>query len=223
MEYLALVVILGGLGAMAYFMTKSGKNSENKRAAVAEARGWNYIPNNSSYVLNVPDQERNISYRLNGNTGGGTKWELTARHLKSIDKSSVSTLSLGSSTELTADKHYTANFLLMPHDGITLPDFILAEIFKMLDFPIDTPRVEAEQLPGKLAVKYALYTFNPEALDFLDRAAEALEQWQGKYPGKQKALIIAGGPEGFKVRTEMQVDKEADLEFFVDTALAMLD
>jgi len=223
LEYLALVVILGGLSVMAYFLTKSGKESENKRAEVAQARGWDYAPNNNTVVLNIPDEERNISYRLSGLTSQGNRWEMVARHLKSIEKTSDTKLQLGSSTELTIDKRYQDYFLIMPHDGITLPDFILAELFKRLDFPVDIPRVKDEDLPDKLTRKYAVYSLNPAGLNLLTKAADHLENWWAKYPGKYKALIMAGGPEGVKVRTEMQVDKETDMEFFVDTALALAD
>ncbi len=223
MEYLALVVILGGLGIMAYFLTRSGKQSENKRAEVARARGWDYAPNNNTVVLNVPDEERNISYRLSGLTSQGNRWEMVARHLKSIEKTSDTTLKLGSSTELIVDKKYQDYFLIMPHDGITLPDFILAEIFKRLDFPVDIPRVNNKELPDKLVQKYAVYALSPADLNFLTEAADYLESWWAKYPGKYKAIIMAGGPDGVKVRTEMQVDKETDMEFFVDTALALVD
>lgn len=40
MEYLPLIIILGGLGAMAYFFTKSGKDTDNKRAEIAAEKGW---------------------------------------------------------------------------------------------------------------------------------------------------------------------------------------
>jgi hypothetical protein len=222
LDYLPLVVILGGLGVMAYFLTKSGKKSENKRAETAEAHGWEYTAHTSAVVLNVPDEERNILYTLKGKTAAGTEWEVTSRTWKTIEKSSSHKLELNPSTELIANKSYAEPFLIMPHDGITIPDFILAEIFKRLDVPIDTPRVSTEKLPEALAAKYAVYSFNPPAMETLASAAGHLNSWWSKFPGKTKALIFFGGPNWVKVRTEMQVDKEDDMVLFVETALSLI-
>lgn len=223
LSYLPLVIILGGLGIMAYFLTRSGKKSEDKRVAVAEQRGWDYTPYTSAYVLNVPDEDRNIMYKLSGKSEAGIDWEMTARCWKTIEKSSTLNLELNASSEFTAGKRFDDHFLIMPHDGIVIPDFILAEIFKRLDFPVDTPRVNAGKLPEELNRKYALYAFSPPKQDWLSSAAETLNNWWTRFPGKNKALIMTGGPGGVKVRTEMQIEKETEMEFFVDSALALID
>lgn len=148
---------------------------------------------------------------------------MTARCWKTIEKSSTLNLELNASSEFTAGKRFDDHFLIMPHDGIVIPDFFLAEIFKRLNFPVDTPRVIAEKLPEELNRKYALYAFSPPKQDWLSSAAEILNNWWTRFPGKTKALIMTGGPEGAKVRTKMQIEKETDMEYFVDTALALID
>ena len=203
-------------------LTKSGQNSENKRAETAAAHGWEYAAHTSAVVLNVPDEERNILYTLKGKTVTGTEWEVTSRTWKTIEKSSSHKLELNPSTELIANKSYAEPFLIMPHDGITIPDFILAEIFKRLAVPIVTPRVSAENLPESLAAKYAVYSSSPPAMETLAGTAGHLNSWWSKFPGKTKALIFFGGPDWVKVRTEMQVDKEDDMVLFVETALALI-
>ncbi len=222
LDYLPLVIILGGLGVMAYFLTRSGKESENKRAEIAAEHGWEYTAYTSAVVINVPDEDRNILYKLTGNTADGTEWEMTSRYWKTIEKSSNYKLELNASTELVAGKTYPEPFLIMPHDGIIIPEIILAEIFKRLNIPIDTPRVSADNLPEALTSRYALYSFNPPAAETVANAAELLNRWWNRFPGKNKALILFGGPNWVKVRTEMQVDKEEDMVFFVKTALALI-
>jgi|GEM_PF-6525194 len=223
LDYLPLIVILGGLGVMAYYLSRSGKKAEQDRSALAEKKGWTYIPNNRTVVFNIPDEERNISYRLEGQTLSGISWTLTARDLVTIEKSSRTKIELNPSTELVAQKPYSEPFLIMPHDGIIIPDFILNEIFRRLGFPTGTPRLPDSDLPPELSKRYAVYTNNNNLDEFMIRAAPLLNSWWDKYPRKEKALILAGSPEGFKVRTEMGIDKDADLELFVETCLSLLE
>jgi hypothetical protein len=223
LDYLPLIVILGGLGVMAYFLTRSGKKAEQDRSALAQEKGWTYIPHDRTVVFNIPDEERNISYRLAGKTKSGISWTMTARDLVTIEKTSRTKIELSPSTELLAQKSHTEPFLIMPHDGIVIPDFILNEIFKRLGFPIGTPRLPDSDLPPELSKRYAVYTTSNNLQDFLIRATPLLNRWWDKYPRKEKALILAGSPEGLKIRTEMGIDQDADLEFFVETCLSLLE
>ena len=222
MEYLALIVILGGLGAMAFFLTKSGKDTDKKRAELAAGKGWNYTPFNSTLVLNIPETERNISYRLDGITADGTVWHMVSRYQKSIETSARTKLILNPSAEWLAEKSFNGHFLVMLHQGITLPDFIMTEIFKKLEFPVDTPRLEDRALPAELSKRYAVYCDNPEDLDFIAAATPHLDNWTRKYPGNEKALIFTGSPTGFKMRTDFDMGKETDMEFFVNTGLSII-
>jgi len=221
MEYIPLIVILGALGVMAFFLTKSGKDTDKKRAELAAEKGWNYIPFNTTLVLTIPESERNISYRIEG-TADGTPWQMTSRYQKNIETSARTRLILNPSAEWLAEKPFNGHFLVMLHQGITLPEFILAEIFKKLDFPVDTPRLDDNQLPAELSTRYAVYCDNPDDLDFIFAATPHLENWTRKYPGNERALIYTGSPTGFKMRTEFDMEKETDMEFFVNTGLSMI-
>jgi hypothetical protein len=222
MEYFAMIVILGGLGAMAFFLTKSNKDTDKRRAHLAAEKGWNYIPYNTTLVLTVPESERNISYRTEGVTADGTAWQMTSRYLRNIETSDRTKLILNPSAEWLAEKTFQGHFLVMPHQGITLPDFILAEIFKKLEFPVDIPRLEDGALPAELSKKYAVYCDNPKDLDFINATTAYLDRWTNKYPGHEKALIFTGSPRGFKMRTEFEMEKETDMEFFITTGLDMI-
>lgn len=223
LDYLPLIIILGGLGVMAYFLTRSGKKIEQDRSTLAQEKGWTYIPHDRTVVFNIPDEERNISYRLEGKTRSGISWTMTARDLVTIEKTSRTKIELSPSTELLAQKPYSEAFLIMPHDGIVIPDFILNEIFKRLGFPTGTPRLPDSDLPPELSKRYAVYTTGNNLSDFMVRATPLLNRWWDKFPRKEKALILAGSPEGLKVRTEMGIDKDADLEFFVETCLSLVE
>lgn len=223
LDYLPLFIILGGLGVMAYFLTRSGKKVEQDRSTLAHEKGWTYIPHDRTVVFNIPDEERNISYRLEGKTISGISWAMTARDLVTIEKTSRTKIELSPSTEFLAQKPYSESFLIMPHDGIVIPDFILNEIFKRLRFPTGTPRLSDSELPSELSKRYAVYTTSNKLSEFMARATPLLNHWWEKFPRKEKALILAGSPEGLKVRTEMGIDKDADLEFFVETCLSLLE
>ena len=223
LDYLPLVIILGGLGVMAYYLTRSAKNTDQKRAALAEEKGWTYIPGSSIIVSNIPDEERNISYHLKGKTAAGTNWAITARKLLTIEKERMTRLELNPSTEWLAEKPFVDHFLIMPHDGITIPDFILNEIFKRLGFPTGINRMPNSVLPSELSNHYAVYADSKKLDDFLARATPLLNRWWQKYPRKEKALIVAGSPRGLKIRTEMDIEKETELVFFVETCLGMID
>jgi hypothetical protein len=222
MEYIPLIVILLGLGAMAYFLTKSGKDTDNKRAELSTERGWDYTPFNSTLVLTIPEAERNISYRLAGVAADGTAWHMTSRYQKSIETSARTRLILNPSAEWLAEKSFKGHFLVMLHQGITLPDFIMTEIFKKLEFPVDVPRLEDSILPAELSKRYAVYCDNSEDLDFIAASTPHLDSWTRKYPGNEKALIYTGSPTGFKMRTEFDMEKESDMEFFVNTGLSII-
>lgn len=222
LDYLPLVIILGGLGVMAYYLTRSAKSNDQNKAALAQEKGWTYVPNNSVFVSNIPDEERNISYRLKGKTAAGTNWAITARKLLTIEKDRMTRLELNPSTEWLAEKQFADHFLIMPHDGITIPDFILNEIFKRLGFPTGIKRLPDGALPSELSRHYAVYTDSKIIDDFLTLATPLLNSWWQKYPRKEKALIVAGSPNGLKIRTEMEIEKEADLIYFVETCLGMI-
>jgi len=51
LDYLPLIIILGGLGAMAYFLIRSGKKAEQDRSALAQEKGWTYIPRDRTIVF----------------------------------------------------------------------------------------------------------------------------------------------------------------------------
>jgi len=72
LDYLPLIIILGGLGAMAYFLIRSGKKAAQDRSALAQEKGWTYIPHDRTIVFSISDEERNISYRLDGSLEGLT-------------------------------------------------------------------------------------------------------------------------------------------------------
>ena len=208
---------------MAFLLFGSGKKADEKRAEVAAQRGWQYNAERNKVNHSNPDEDSNIMYRLSGETAGGQKWEMVARkQARHEDDSSMMAIELYSSTEFITTKAYDDYFLIMPYAGFDLPAFALAEIFSRLEFPVDTPRAEDSALPAGLAKKYVIYSKNPAAIGSLDKLATGLEGWRAKFPGQNKALIIAGGPKGIKIRTEMQVTKETDMEFFVDTALGIV-
>lgn len=221
LDYLPALVIVAGLGVMAYFMTKAGREADQKRKAAADSNGWQYDSYRSAIVYNVPDEERNISYRLSGVTSQRANWNVTCRHLKTIEKGSDLKVELQPSTEFEAQLVCEHPFLIMPHDGITLPDFVLAQIFKKLNFPDDTPRVEGEQLPAQFSATYALYTAAPGAAGIASQAVPLLTNWSSKYKGKRNALIIKGGPDGFKIRTERGMEKAEEMVYFTETALSL--
>ncbi len=194
---------------MAYYLTRSAKKTEQNIAALAKEKGWTYIPRDLIFVSNIPDEDRNISYRLEGKNVAGISWSVTARSLLLIEKDSMTKLELSPSTEWLAQKSFADHFLIMPHDGIIIPDFILSEIFKRLGFPTGTPRTPNSDLPTELSRLYSVYA-NSKSLDhFLARATPLLNRWWDKFPRKEKALIVAGSPEGLKIRTEMAIEKEA--------------
>ncbi|MDW7730047.1 MAG: hypothetical protein SCJ94_08590 [Bacillota bacterium] len=219
LEYLPALIILCGLGAMAYFMTKSGKDADQKRKAAAEERKWQYENDLSPVVVSTPDDERNISYRLAGKTEQGVNWKVTCRHLKKIDKGGNLKVELLPSTEFEADKTCGYSFLIMAHEGITLPDFVLTEIFKKLNFPVDTPRLAASLLPDQLSGHYAVYSAASEAVDLAANAALHLTTWRNKYPGKENALVFVSDLQGIKVRTERGMEKAEEMISFTEIAL----
>lgn len=222
MDYLVAIIIIGGLGVMAYLIVSSGKKKEGKRTQVAAARGWNYVAEHKKVDVNNPAEDSNVYYRVNGFTASGHKWEMTGRKQAGYESDSGVKTEFEASAELVTDKPFEDYFLIMPQAGLTLPAFARAEIFSRLSFPADTPQAESSKLPAGLGDKYAVYTKSPEGLDFLGKAAVLIDQWQEKHSGLKKALIIAGGPQGIKVRTEMDVSKETDMELFIDTALSLI-
>jgi len=219
LEYLPVLVILGGLGAMAYFMIKSGKDADQKRKTAAEEKGWQYENDLSPVVVSTPDDERNISYRLAGKTEQGVNWKVTCRHLKKIDKGGDLKVELLPSTEFEADKVCGYSFLIMAHEGITLPDFVLAEIFKKLKFPVDTPRLAANLLPDQVSGHCAVYSETSEAADLAAKVAQHLTVWRNKYSGKGNELVLLGDPQGIKVRTERGMEKAEEMIYFTEIAL----
>lgn len=173
-------------------------------------------------MLTLPEAERNISYRLEGIAADGTAWHMVSRYQKNIETSSRTKLILNPSAEWLAGKPFNGHFLVMLHQGITLPDFILTEIFKKLEFPVDIARLENTALPAELSNRHAVYCNNPEDLDFIAAATPHLDNWTRKYPGNEKALIFTGSPTGFKMRTDFDMEKETDMEFFVNTGLSII-
>lgn len=219
LEYLPALLILVGLGAMAYFMTKSGKETNTKRKAAADEKGWQYKGGQSPVVYNIPDEDRNISYQLSGITKQGVKWEVVCRHLKTIDKGGNLKVELQPSTIFDADYSCEFPFLIIPNDGVNLPGYILAEIFKELNFPVDTPQLEPELLPEVMREKFRVYSTSPDSARLAEKASLHMAIWSNKYAGRRNALIVKGDLNGFKMRTDRGMEKPEDMVFFTELAL----
>ncbi len=51
LDYLPLIIILGGLGVMAYFFTRSGKKAEKDRSTPLVNRWWDKYPRKEKTLI----------------------------------------------------------------------------------------------------------------------------------------------------------------------------
>ncbi len=222
---LALVVI--GLGAMVYFLNKATKEAHKKRAEFAEQKGWVYKPVTSRLVWNVPFNDRNIRYRMEGTASDGTPWEITARYHKKIDSKSktrntTTSRELLPSTELVLQKPFDGNFLIMQSAGFNIPGFAMGEIFSRLGFPSSVPRLKDEELPKELAGNFDVYSGDPGNMKHIEAIAPGLLEWGEKYPRDKKGIALAATSGGLKMRVEWSLEKPEDIEAFVNTGNKLL-
>lgn len=222
---LALVVI--GLGAMVYFLNKATKEAHKKRAEFAEQKGWVYKPVTSRLVWNVPFNDRNIRYRMEGTASDGTPWEITARYHKKIDSKSktrntTTSRELLPSTEMVLQKPFDGNFLIMQSAGFNIPGFAMGEIFSRLGFPSNVPRLKDEELPKELAGNFDVYSEDPGNIKQIEAIAPGLLEWGEKYPRDKKGIALAATAQGCKLRVEWSLEKPEDIEAFVNTGNKLL-
>lgn len=225
LEYIVLALVVIGLGAMVYFLNKATKEAHKKRAAFAEEKGWVYKPVTSKLVWNVPFNDRNIRYRMEGTTDDGIPWEITARYHKKISsksKNSNLTRELLPSTELVFQKAFNGNFLIMPSAGFNIPSFAMGEIFSRLGFPSNVPRLKEEELPKALAGKFDIYSEGSGNMNNIEAMAPGLLEWGEKYPRDKKGITLAVTSQGCKMRVEWSLEKPEDIEAFVEAGSKVL-
>jgi len=227
LEYIVLALVVIGLGAMVYFLNKATKEAHKKRAELAEQKGWVYKPVTSRLVWNVPFNDRNIRYRMEGTAEDGTPWEIIARYHKKISSKSKSrntttTRELLPSTELVFQKPFESNFLIMQSAGFNIPGFALGEIFNRLDFPSSVPRLKDEELPKELAGSFDIYSEDPGNSKYFEAITPGLLEWATKYPRDKKGIAMAATSQGLKMRVEWSLEKPEDIEAFVNTGSKIL-
>ena len=227
LEYVVLALVVIGLGAMVYFLNKATKEAHKKRAELAERKGWVYKPVTSRLVWNVPFNDRNIRYRMEGTASDGTPWEITARYHKKIDSKSktrntTTSRELLPSTELVFQKPYDSNFLVMPSAGFNIPGFAMGEIFNRLGFPSSVPRLKDDELPQELAGKFDIYSADPGNMKLIEAIAPGLLEWGEKYPRDKKGIALAATSQSCKMRVEWSLEKPEDIEAFVNTGSKIL-
>ncbi len=227
LEYILVALVVIGLGAMVYFLNKATKEAHKKRAELAEQKGWTYKPVTSKLVWNVPFNDRNIRYRMEGTADDGTPWEITARYHKKISSKSktrntTTTRELLPSTELVFQKPFDGNFLIMRSAGFNIPGFAMGEIFSRLGFPSSVPRLKDEELPKDLVGNFDVYSGDPGNMKYIEAVTPGLLEWGEKYPRDKKGLALAATSEGCKMRVEWSLEKPEDIEAFVNTGNKLL-
>lgn len=227
LEYVVLALVVIGLGAMVYFLNKATKEAHKKRAELAERKGWVYKPVTSRLVWNVPFNDRNIRYRMEGTASDGIPWEITARYHKKIDSKSknrntTTTRELLPSTELVFQKPFDGNFLVMPSAGFNIPGFAMGEIFNRLGFPSSVPRLKDDELPQELTGKFDIYSADPGNMKLIEAIAPGLLEWGEKYPRDKKGIALAATSQSCKIRVEWSLEKPEDIEAFVNTGSKIL-
>ncbi len=227
LEYIVLALVVIGLGTMVYFLNKATKEAHKKRAEFAEQKGWVYKPVTSRLVWNVPFNDRNIRYRMEGTADDGTPWEITARYHKRISskskiRSTTTTRELLPSTELVFQKPFDGNFLIMQSAGFNIPGFAMGEIFNRLGFPSSVPRLKDEALPKELAGSFDVYSEDPGNMKYIKAITPGLLEWKTKYPRDKKGLALAATSQGCKMRVEWSLEKPEDIEAFVNTGSEIL-
>jgi len=227
LEIIVLVLVVIGLGAMVYFLNKATKEAHKKRAEFAEQKGWVYKPVTSKLVWNVPFNDRNIRYRMEGKASDGTPWEITARYHKKISsksksRSSTTTRELLPSTELVLQKPFDDNFLIMQSPGFNIPGFAMGEIFSRLGFPSNVPRLQDENMPKELAGNFDVYSEDPGNNKNIAAVAKGLLDWKTKYPQDKKGIALAATSQGCRMRVEWCLEKPEDIEAFVNTGNTVL-
>ncbi len=227
LEYIVLALVVIGLGAMVYFLNKATKEAHKKRAELAEQKGWVYKPVTSRLVWNVPFNDRNIRYRMEGTADDGTPWEMTARYHKKISsksktRSTTTTRELLPSTELVFQKPFDGNFLIMQSAGFNIPGFAMGEIFSRLDFPSSVPRLKDEEIPNDLAGSFDVYSEDPGNMKYIEAITPRLLEWGTKYPRDKKGIALAATSQGCKMRVEWSLEKPEDIEAFVNTGSDIL-
>lgn len=223
LEYIILALVVIGLGAMVYLLNKATKEAHKKRAELAEKKDWVYKPVTSKLVWNVPFNDRNIRYRMEGKADDGTTWEITARYHKKISSKSktrntATTRELLPSTELVFKKPINGNFLIMRSAGFNIPGFALGEIFSRLGFPSDIPRLEDEEIPKELVGSFDVYSDDPDNMKYVEAITPGLLEWTTKYPRDKKGIALAATAQGCKMRVEWSLEKPEDIEAFVNAA-----
>ncbi len=227
LEYVVLALVVIGLGSMVYFLNRATKEAHKKRAELAEQKGWVYKPVTSKLVLNVPFNDRNIRYRMEGTAEDGTPWEITARYHKKISSKSktrntTTTRDLLPSTEIVFQKPFDGNFLIMRSAGFNVPGFAMGEIFKRLGFPSSVPRLKDEEMPKELAGSFDVYSNDPGNMKYLEAITPGLLEWGVKYPRDKKGIALAATSQSCKVRVEWSLEKPEDIEAFVNTGSKIL-
>ncbi len=225
LEYVLIGAVVVGLGAMVYFLNKGVKEAHKKRAELAEEKGWTYKPVTSKAVWNVPFNDRNIRYRMEGVVGDGTPWEITARYHKNISsktKSSNTKRELLPSSEMILQKPLGGNFLIMRKAGFNVPGFAMGAIFGKLGFPANVPQLKDEEVPAELAGSFDVYSDNPGNLEYIKAVAPALVEWGSKYSGKKGDIALSATSQGSKLRVEWSLEKPEDIVAFVNTGNSLL-
>ncbi|UNC92327.1 hypothetical protein [Candidatus Contubernalis alkaliaceticus] len=219
LDYLPTILILLGLGIMAVILTKSNKSGHEERSAAAQENNWEYTSKDSSVVLGKSLDERNIFYEVEGVTKKGDSWKLTARYRTTVDSSKQ----LYESTWWQSDHSFNNAILIIPIDGVPIPDIIVNEIFKQFELPPTINRLTPGELPGNMSGKYEVFLEDKKDIELLSTNASLLMHWRNEYKKSGQGITLSAGAQGIKMRVDWTLEKSRDMVAFINIGLAFVE
>lgn len=222
-DYLPLVLILGGLGAMAWFMTTRGAKGHQARRAEAESRRWKYQELDASIIVTGAESDRNLLYRVDGKDGKGSEWWMVARGMRRIRKSAGHTLQLGASTEWRSSAPFQHRLALIPTDGRPIPDVVREHMLRLLGLPTDIRQLSGDELPAGLTALHAVFAEEGADTGAIAAAAAPLQSWRSKHKHQDSGITLLAGPDGIRMQTLFPIENPADMAAFATTGIAFVD